>query len=152
MGDETMNATTVETDDRPVNVEEQARSVSALLKEYTEKLSALNANLINAVSNFDRTPTPLAAWLLDQGELLRQPLSRIISLGSGLLEHSNLAPLTKDELAVRMREIDIHFHHMLRLTYELKQATENARLKDAVAKLRYAAGLNGMKGGPLRPE
>jgi hypothetical protein len=152
MGDETMNATTVETDDRPVNVEEQVRNVSALLKEYAEKLSALNANLINTVSNFDRTQARLAAWFLDQGELLRQPLSRIISRGSGLLEHSNLDPLTKDELAVRMREIDIHFHHMLRLTHELKQTTENARLKEAVDKLRYAAGLNAMKGGPLHPE
>jgi hypothetical protein len=54
-----------------------------------------------------------------------------------------------------MREIEIHFHHMLRLTHELRQVIEiqkRSGMKDQVAKLRLAAGLNAMKGGPLNPE
>jgi hypothetical protein len=40
---------------------------------------------------------------------------------------------------------------MLRLTHEVRQAVEKDGLKDEVAKLRLAAGLNAMKGGPLDP-
>ncbi len=71
-----------------MDVEEQARIVSALLKEYVDKLAALNTALLGAM---EKGPSDLrAAWLLDQGELLRHPLARIISRGSGLLEHSIL--------------------------------------------------------------
>jgi hypothetical protein len=52
-----------------------------------------------------------------------------------------------------MREIEIHLHHALRLTYELKQLLDQEKyLGDQVPKLRLAAGLNAMKGGPLRPD
>jgi hypothetical protein len=131
---------------------EQARIVSRLLKEYTRKLSTLNADLIQALSNFSRSATQNMAWLLDRGELLRNPLSEVISRGSSLLEHTILDSVTKDELALRMREIEIHIHHAVRLTYELKQAVEKKRMASPIAKLRLAAGLNAMKGGPLRPD
>jgi hypothetical protein len=146
-----MTTATVETNERRISVEEQARIVSNLLKEYAGKLAALNADLLGAVSNLSQTATPALALLLDQGELLRPPLSQIISRGSGLLEHANLDSLTEDELVLRMREIEIHLHHTLRLTHELRQATENAHKSEKVTKLRVSAGLNAMKGGPLRP-
>lgn len=146
-----MTTATAETNERRVSAEEQARIVSGLLKEYAEKLSALNANLLNAITKGYFTAQ--AAWLLDQGELLRKPLAQIISRGSGLLEHSNLDTITEDELALRMQEIEIHLHHALRLTHEFKQPIEkNKAQAEAVAQLRVAAGLNAMKGGPLRPE
>ncbi len=175
-----MNATTeapetTETAEMRISVVEQARIVSGLLKEYAAKLAELNAELLG----FSFKPGTTAcfahtAWLLDQGELLRKPLSNIISRGSALLEYSSpeaiarlsaVAPvrerssldfLTADELALRMREIEIHLHHMLRLTHELRESVETGLRKggykgDLVAKLRLAAGLNAMKGGPLNP-
>jgi hypothetical protein len=51
-----------------------------------------------------------------------------------------------------IREIEIHFHHTLRLAQELRQELDGERLADEVKKLRLAAGLNAMKGGPLDPE
>lgn len=146
-----MTPATVETNERRISVEEQARIVCGLLKEYTDKLAALNADLLDAIG--DPYSTARASWLLDQGDLLRKPLAQIISRGSGLLEHANLDTITEDELGLRMQEIDIHLHHALRLIHELKQAilaTGNT-LVEQVTKLRVSAGLNAMKGGPLRP-
>ncbi len=140
---------------RAIDVDEQARIVLGLLKEYAEKLSSLNTDILEARTDPTRglpLRTERAAWLLDQGELLKPPLSRIISRGSALLEHMNLDTVVEDELALRMREIEIHLHHTLRLTHELKQVFEQARNAEQIAKLRLAAGLNAMKGGPLRPE
>jgi hypothetical protein len=131
---------------------EQARIVLRLLKEYTRKLSILNSNLLEALSDFARCTIQSMAWLLDQGELLRNPLSQLISRGSSLLEHTILDSVTKDELTLRMREIEIHMHHTVRLTYELRQAAEKKKMGASIAKLRVSAGLNAMKGGPLRPE
>jgi|GEM_PF-6759778 len=145
-----MTTTMVETNERRVSVEEQARTVSGLLKEYADKLTALNADLLDAICNPEMTAR--AAWLLDQGELLRKPLSQIISRGSGLLEHAALDTIVEDELSLRMREIEIHLHHAVRLTHELKQILLDGGLAEQVAKLRVGSGLNAMKGGPLRPE
>jgi hypothetical protein len=170
-----MNATATETMAPRMSVAEQARIISGLLEEYVNKLSALNADILDVMDTSRDWPwarhVRRAAWLVDQSELLRKPLSRIISRGSALLEHSRFIPeesreepgldtpraqsfldsLAEDELALRMREIEIHLHHMLRLTHELRQAIEKDSLKDEVAKLRLAAGLNAMKGGPLNP-
>jgi hypothetical protein len=134
--------------------EEKARVVLVLLKEYANKLSSLIADLLDLkLYEHLGSGRERAAWLLDQGELLRKPLSQILSRGSAFLEHSNLDTTTENELALRMREIEIHFHHALRLTHELKQKIdEDKSLTAQIAKLRVAAGLNAMKGGPLRPE
>jgi hypothetical protein len=133
--------------------EEKTKVVLVLLKEYTDKLSAQVRDILDffwqrsliAPGSLER-----AAWLLDQGELLRKSLPQIISRGSALLEYLQLDTNTKNELSLRMSEIEIHFHHMLRLTHELKLAIDNQ--KNNVAKLRISAGLNAMKGGPLRPD
>src|SRR6266498_1394511 len=98
MGGNVVNATVKATPPDAVNVEEHARIVSELLKEYATTLAALNSALLTAKEDGPERK----AWLLDQGELLTKPLSRIISRGSGLLEHSSLEPLTEDELALRM--------------------------------------------------
>jgi hypothetical protein len=133
--------------------EEKTKVVLVLLKEYTDKLSAQIRDILDffwqrsliAPGSLER-----AAWLLDQGELLRKSLPQIISRGSALLEYLQLETNTKNELSLRMSEIEIHFHHMLRLIHELKLAIDNQ--KNNVAKLRISAGLNAMKGGPLRPD
>lgn len=146
-----MSTVTVEADERRKRLEEQAQVVTGLLKEYAAKLAVLNIDLFEAIRT--RYSESRIAWLLDRGELLRKPLGQIISRGSGLLEHADLETLTDDELALRMQEVEIHLHHALRLTHELKHLIEkNKAQSEAVAKLRVAAGLSGMKGGPLRPE
>ena len=175
-----MNATTeapevAETTESHLSVTERARIVCGVLKEYAAKLEELNAEILELPFGSFRSVephrlAPRAAWLLDRTELLRKPLSNIISSGSALLEYSSpdaiakmstvgpvrenasLDSLTADELALRMREIEIHLHHTLRLAHELRQNLDNIKLMDQVKKLRVAAGLNAMKGGPLDPE
>jgi hypothetical protein len=168
---------TAETTVSRFTIPDQARIVAGLLKEYSGKLAELNAELLefSFEAKLARSLAPQAAWLLDQTEILRKPLSSIISRGSALLEYSSpeavaklrkVAPLrddsyfdalTADELTLRMREIEIQLHHTLRLTHELRE-TIKAELRrtglreDLVARLQHAAGLNAMKGGPLNPE
>lgn len=141
-----------ETTEPRVPVAEQARTVCGLLKEYAEKLSALNAEFLGLSNAPHLRTAPRSAWFLDQAELLRKPLSNILSRGSGLLQHAALDSLSEDELALRMREIEIHLHHMLRLAHELREGLEASRWTETVKKLRVAAGLNAMKGGPLDPD
>lgn len=156
---------------------EQARIVCELLKEYATKLAELNGEMLKLpFGSFVPSTIPLsqlaprAAWFLDRVDQLRRPLSKIISRGSALLEYSSpdavaklkaVAPvrenssldsLTADELALRMREIEIHHHHMLRLAHEIRQGLTEVKWSEPVKKLRLAAGLNAMKGGPLDPE
>src|SRR5580658_10510699 len=110
--------------------EEKTKVVLVLLKEYTDKLSAQIRDILDffwqrsliAPGSLER-----AAWLLDQGELLRKSLPQIISRGSALLEYLQLETNTKNELSLRMSEIEIHFHHALRLTHELKLAIDNQK-------------------------
>jgi hypothetical protein len=150
-GNETMTAATAEANEHRVSVEEQVRIVAGLLKEYASKLAALNVDFLVGIER--GYSYSKMAWLLDQGELLRPPLTRLMSRGSALLEHSSLGTITEDELTQRMREMEIHFHHALRLTHELRKSIDkSSRKAAAVAKLRVSAGLNAMKGGPLRPE
>jgi hypothetical protein len=158
-----------------ISVTEQARIVSGLLKEYAAKLAELNAELLDFSFELREAArlAPRAAWLLDRSELLRKPLSNIISRGSALLEYSTpeavahlstVAPvrvnasldyLAAAELSLRMREIEVHLHHSLRLTQKLREAVDGLRKaglkKDLVAELRLAAGLNVMQDSPVNP-
>ena len=139
-------------EDATICAETEARGVMSVLKEYAEKLSALNSDLMTTRYGYPNGDLfQRAALLLDISETIRKPLARILSRGSALLEHPVLDSFVEDELALRVREIEIHYHHLLRLTHELRQFIDESGEKDQVARLRYAAGLNGMKGGPLRP-
>jgi len=157
MGGDDMNGNGVTTDTPPqaVDVEEHARVVMGLLREYVEKLVVINRDLAECVSGWQQ---PLlagdysqAAWLLDQSELIRKPLLAVLSRGSGLRENASLEPITQDELNLRMVETEVHMHHMMRLTGELRSHIESKKVMDHVGKLRVVAGLSGMKGGPVRP-
>jgi len=46
-----MNATFTDETERPVNVDEQARIVIGVLREYAEKLAALTSELIGIIGN-----------------------------------------------------------------------------------------------------
>lgn len=134
-----------------VNVEHHARIVMDLLREYAKKLAQLNEELLSANEGAGYTANR-AAWLLDQSEVTRKPLMAILSRGSGLREGSPLESITRDELSLRMFETEVHLHHMLRLAHQLRERITSAKLTEQVAKLRLSAGLNAMKGGPLKPD
>lgn len=144
-----MSDTATGTPPRAVDVEEHARIVTAVLREYAEKISALNDELWMALGS------PInegrAAWLLDRSELIRRPLLTVLSRGSGLRENAPLESITRDILSLRMVELEVHLHHMDRQTAELHALIEHDRKPEEVAKLRVAAGLNVMKSGPRRP-
>jgi len=148
-----MNGAAIEAPEQPVNVEEQARIVMNLLREYAEKLSTLNRELASCSVSWQRgNPREQAAWLLDQSELIRRPLLTILSRGSGLRENAPLESITRDELSLRMTETELHLHHMIRQAGELRAQIEQKKLMAEVAKLRLVAGLSAMPGGPLHPE
>jgi hypothetical protein len=156
LGRHVINATEIETSAeiqvRHEKPREEARIVCGLLKEYAARPAELNTEFLDVTATPDVHWMARWAWLLDRSELIRKPLSNIISRGSGLLEHATLDSLTRDELGLRMREIEIQLHHVLRLSHELRQSHEYKRAADQVKKLRLAAGLNAMKGGPLDPD
>lgn len=151
-----MSATAIEpadTTERPAAADDEAQAVLPLLREYAGKLAALGADLSKTIEAGDmRYVVSRAAWLLDQSELTRRPLTAVLSRASGLREHSVLDPVVRDELDLRMTETEVHLHHATRLAGQLRSMVQSAKLSDQVAKLRYAAGLSGMKGGPLRPD
>jgi uncharacterized protein YecT (DUF1311 family) len=134
-----------EPDSRGVDVEERARTVMAVLREYAEKVAALNkefgAALINLTSNHRSLNESQVAWLLDQAELMRRPLLAILSRGSGLRENAPIESITRDELSLRMVELEVHLHHMFRHAGELRAKLESWRLAEGVTPLRFAAGL-----------
>jgi hypothetical protein len=149
-----MNAIETETVEPRINVEEQARIVMTVLREYAEKLVKLNHHLLNVVERTTQNrviPIEEGAWLLDQSEIVRKPLLTLLSRGSGLRENALLELITRDELSLRMTELEVHLHHMIRQTGELRAMIDRWKKTEAVAKLRVSAGLNAMKGGPLRP-
>lgn len=146
-----MSTTTADITERPVNVEEQARIVMGLLREYAAKLAELNSTLLLVLKMEIQNEINHAAWLLDQSELIQKPLLAILSRGSGLRDNSPLETITQDELSLRLFETEVHLHHMMRLSQQLRDKIKSHKLTDDVAKRRMAAGLSGMKGGPLRP-
>ena len=124
------------------------------LGEYAGKLRAINERLLNGWADprsahaHDRL-----AVTLDQFETIRRPLERLLSATACRAEHPEVEPLLADELTLRLAEIETEFHHALRLIHAVKTEWErkSPKLLEQVARLRVAAGLNGMKGGPLRP-
>lgn len=148
-----MNGTTIEAPEQPVNVEEQARIVMSILREYSEKLVTLNRELASCLATWQRAnPFEQTAWLLDQSELIRKPLLTILSRGSALRENAPIESITRDELSLRMVETEVHLHHMIRQAGELRTRVVREQKMAEVAKFRLAAGLSAMPGGPLHPE
>ena len=146
-----MNATFTDETERPVNVDEQARIVIGVLREYAEKLAALTSELIGIIGNLQGRINEVA-WLLDQSEVLRKPLLTILSRGSGLRENAPLEPVVRDELSLRMFETEVHLHHTARLTLQLRDKLTQLKWTEQVAKLRVTAGLpNESNGSPLLP-
>ena len=147
-----MNPPLTEGPPRSRELAEQARIVADLLREYANKLVDLWKEIQQLLSmarpNRDDSR---AAWLLDQSDYLRKPLLTILSRASSFEEHGGLDPVLEDEIRLRRTETEIHLHHVLRLTGDLRSLLDQRKQSEDVAQLRLAAGLSGMKGGPLRP-
>jgi hypothetical protein len=140
-----------------VNVEEEAQLVAGVLREYAAKLVEYNAEmvaLLPAVAQLVRGTAPVGstwnysnlAWMLDRFEMINRPLQRVLSRGSALVEHSALAQRTHDEMNLRLRELESQLHHAERQTMELRDLLGVDKHAQAVAKLRYAAGLPAGRG------
>ena len=124
------------------------------LGEYAGKLRAINERLLNGwVDPPAKYINDRLAVTLDQFETIRRPLERLLSATAARVEHPAIESLLADELTLRLAEIETEFHHSLRLIHAVKTEWErkSPKLLEQVARLRVSAGLNGMKGGPLRP-
>lgn len=127
-----------------IDVEAEARVVAEVLREYAAKLAEYNTDMLSFLEDPHRVhPTRYSkiAWLLDRFEMINRPLQRILSRGSGLVENSPLIARTHDEMNLRMRELEAQLHHAERQTRHLHELLEKGKHAEAVAKLRYAAGL-----------
>ena len=131
--------------------DDQARIVARILREYGDKLSVLATELLTFARGSHSNTHERAAWFLDQSEYLQKPLLVILSRASNFVEHGGVDSLIEDELRLRLIETEIHLHHVLRLAHELRSHNDQHKMTADVAQLRMAAGLSGMKGGPLRP-
>jgi len=138
----------------PVNVEEDAEVVGAVLREYAVKLTEYNAGMIPLLATTSRLTSGTAplgaswdynqiAWMLDRFEMINRPLQRVLSRGSALVEHSPLPSRAQDILELRMRELEAQLHHAERQTLELHALIAKGKHAQEVTKLRYAAGLPG---------
>jgi AraC-like DNA-binding protein len=124
------------------------------LAEYAGKLRAINERLLGGwASPTAPYSNDRMALILDQFETIRKPLERFLSVTAARLEHADGDSLIADELTLRLAEIETEFHHSLRLVHAAKTDAESSSPKrlEQIARLRVAAGLNAMKGGPLRP-
>lgn len=132
---------------------EWKESLSSLLREYAAKLTELNRELEGALSwNMSQTLARLGyiALLFDRASRYDQPLRELVNLGTQIIESGDSDRLLGIELFTRVGETEAELHHMLRFVEELKARLKEMTFLDRVARLRESAGLNAMKGGPLR--
>ena len=135
---------------------ERTTSLAGLLREYADKLLQLNRELMEALwqgAKAVNAPGQLA-WLLDRSKRLDRPVRDLVNgaansieLAVGFTDES----LETAEITLRLGETEAQLHHMIRQSAELQKLIEEQKATDRVARLRESAGLNGMKGGPLRP-
>lgn len=125
----------------------ETRHVCGLLKEYAEKLVHLRRQEGEfGTERFGRSERDFdqLAWWLDECERMKKPLLEVVSWGSQTLEHLELEPLVRDELTLRLAEIEVHLHHTLRRHFYWKERVSNEKhLKARIDPLRMSAGLPG---------
>jgi hypothetical protein len=128
-----------------MSVEDQVKHLCVLLKEYAEKLVDLKRQEWTfAVPSFgadQRLYDPLA-WWLDECHRMKKPLLAMVSSASQTLEHLPLDTFQSEELALRLAEIEVHLHHVLRrFHYWSERVAKDKSLKSLIDPLRAAYGL-----------
>ena len=136
-----------------LTAEQEAATLAGLLSEYTGRLRDLNDRVLEHWADKDSSGVfERHAVLLDRMELIRKPLERVIGWASQLLEHGDLEPVQSAELGLRLTDVETELHHSIRFVERLNSNLyRDQQFVANVARLRVAAGLNAMKGGPLRP-
>ena len=90
--------------------------------------------------------------LLDRAKRFDQPMRELVNHTASVIEHADLDGVGAMELTLRLGEAEAQLHHMLRQSAELQKGIDAGKIGEKVARLRESAGLNAMKGGPLRPK
>jgi len=140
---------------------ERALVVLPLLREYADKLTQLNRELLEVLAG-SRASVANApgqvAWLLDRAKRLDRPMRELVNGAASEVELPPISfsaeedhTLEHAELVLRLGETEAQLHHMLRQAAELQKRVDEFKMTEQVARLRESAGLNAMKGGPLRP-
>mgnify|MGYP001807145970 CR=1 FL=1 len=126
-------------------VDEQVKHLCGLLKEYAAKLVDLKQQeRVFAVPSFglDQNLYDVLAWWLDECQRLKKPLLAVVSSASQMLEHLSLDTLQSEELALRLAEIEVHLHHVLRrFHFWSERVAKDKSLKSQIEPLRMAHGL-----------
>ena len=123
-----------------IDVEKDGQAVATVLREYAGKLADFNAEMLTFLETayeFHEGNYGRAAWMLDRFEMINRPLQRMLSRGSGLVENSPITPRTRDELDLRMRDLEAQLYHAERQTRRLLADLGTGKHAQEVAKLRY---------------
>lgn len=128
-------------------VDEQVKHLCGLLKEYSEKLVAMqkregDISRDPMFQHRDQLPMGELAWWLDECQRMKKPLLAVVSSASQTLEHLPLDTFQSEELTLRLAEIEVHLHHVLRRfhTWTERLAKDN-KLKAIIDPLRASYGL-----------
>ncbi len=140
-----------------VTLDARTEVLTSLLSEYSQKLTELNRELHKVVSGgrANAENPGLLAWLLDRAQRFGKPIQDLVNQAAHstfVNDISEANSIEAIELALRLGETEAQLHHMLRQADELEQLVRTLKIGDQVARLRESAGLNAMKGGPLRPK
>lgn len=127
-------------------VDEQVKHLCGLLKEYAGKLVDLKRQEAEFTDGKQGILGELAhdqfAWWLDECQRLKKPLLAVVSSASQTLEHVPLNTHESEELTLRLAEIEVHLHHVLRRFHHwTERLTKDKQLKAVIDPLRMAHGL-----------
>lgn len=131
-----------------MSVDEQVKHLCGLLREYSDKLAELCRQegelQPQAESQYVSHFHDPFAWWMDSCLRMKKPLLAVVSLASQTLEHLELEPIQRDELTLRLAEIEVHLHHLLRRYHHWDQLlSKDKRLKALIDPLRMSHGLPG---------
>jgi hypothetical protein len=119
--------------------ESRAERYCRLLAEYCLKLNLLNTEMIDFHNKPNRRPSETVAWLLDRGEHPIKLVEQLISSASQHLEHEITDEDLGEELALRLADLEVEYHHLLQNISVLNKLDE--RPNNPVTPLRMSAGL-----------
>ncbi len=132
---------------------ERTDTLPELLREFAGKLAELNREFVALLElGLSNERAGRYAWLLDRAKRFDQPMRELVNHTASVIEHADLDGVGAMELTLRLGEAEAQLHHMLRQSAELQKGIDAGKIGEKVARLRESAGLNAMKGGPLRPK
>lgn len=110
-----------------------------LLTDYCVKLNCLNTEMNEYYTKVNKRPSETVAWLLDRGEHPMKLVEQLISSASQHLEHEITDEDLGEELALRLADLEVEYHHLLLNTTGMKKIYDKPN--SPVSQLRMSAGL-----------